>query len=87
VFFVHVGLKSSAFHLTGLGALYELVLWWKSGMEDDENFISDKITEAFLEAGPFLLLQIYVVITEDDYNWFPIISLVATCLSVGYAAA
>jgi len=68
VFFVNVGLKSSAFHLTGLGVLYELVLWWKSGMEDDENFRNAKITEALLEAGPFLLLQMYVVITEDDYN-------------------
>jgi len=43
--------------------------------------------EALFEAGPFLLLQMYVVITQDDYNWFTIISLVATCSSLGYAPA
>jgi len=51
-----------------LGVLYELVLWWKSGMEDDRDFTLAKFSEALFEAGPFLLLQMYVVITQDDYN-------------------
>jgi len=37
-------------------------------MEDDGNFIFSKINEAGFEAGPFLLLQMYVLITEEDYN-------------------
>jgi len=86
-FWYEDGLTSGAFHLTGLGVLYELVLWWKSGMGDDDNFTGSKMIESMLEAGPFLLLQMYVVIIEGDYNELSIISLAATCSSLGYAVA
>jgi len=81
----HNGKLSGAIHLSGVGAVYELVRWWESG--DEEDFEWGKIFEVCFEAAPFLILQSYVMVIEEEYSIFSIISLAFTCSSLGYVAA
>jgi len=46
-----------------------------------------KLFEAVFEAAPFLVLQAYVAVIEEDYTLLSIISLISTCLSLGYTVA
>jgi len=68
----------------GIGTVYELLRWW--GNDYDGDFMMAKFFEAGLEAGPFLMLQTYVVVIQEEYTFVSIISLAFTCLSLGYMA-
>jgi len=77
-YWLNHGFLSGACHLLGFGIVYELLIWWGSADRDDDEFFVAKMLEGVLEAAPFLVLQIYVAVIEEDYTYFSIISLLAT---------
>ena len=80
--------QPSLFHFSGFGILYELIQWWRDPNSETHGtlFRVTKNFESTLEAEPFMFLQLYVMVVEEDYNQVSITSLVFTSLSVGYVA-
>jgi len=85
VFAKDSGFLSGVLHFLGMGSVYELIIWWRSSDRDDDNFIGAKLVESVLEAGPFLCLQLYVLVVEEDYSYTSIVCLALSFMSVGYS--
>jgi len=86
LFSVKKGLTSGFWHFLGFGTIYECLRWWGNRANDDD-YMAAKVFEASFEAGPFLVLQSYVAMIEEDYAVLSIISIGFSVSSVGYIAA
>jgi len=78
-------------HIIGLGVLHDCILNWNDLDEDniisweldESSFFNSRLAESCLEALPFTVLQMYVMLREGDYNILLILSIVC---SLGAAA-